>query len=233
MRRLWWVIVALLTCVVLALAFARPPSGPTYQGRSLASWLRCFEGGELPQTRYRAAEAVRGMGTNIVPLLVSQLSHPRARLEPPWRHEIRGLLSRLPVLNILPFPADDRSEALAALDALGPNAQAALPALEGLLHENPPDQRALLVIVRIGPEGVPVLTSALTNDERIVRVAARTCFDMMPSNSPVLFPRTLEQADFLRRNVQFNLMMMGEALKEYRAQHPDEFSQDAGNQVEQ
>ena len=50
-----------------------------------------------------------------------------------------------------------------------PSALAAADALPGpakLLHENPPDPRVPYVIARIGPEGLPLLRQALTNESR-------------------------------------------------------------------
>jgi hypothetical protein len=217
---------AILSGLLLVLAVAWPLSGPTYQGKSLRVWLKDFEA-ESPEARWRAAEAVRHMGTSAVPLLIPQLSYGRPHPEPQWRQRIRALLSRQSVIKLHPFrPSDERGQALAALDALGPNAKAAVPALEGLLRERPPDHRALLVLARIGPEAVPTLTRALTNEEKVIRLGARSCLEMMRSHSEVLFPKTPQDAEFMRRTCQFNLTLLQGAYREYQSQHPEQFLAD-------
>jgi hypothetical protein len=195
-----------------------------YQGKSLRTWLKDFEAESL-EVRWHAAQAVRQMGTNVVPLLTSQLSHTRPSPKPQWRQKIRALLSGQSMIKVR--PCDYRFEALAALDALGPDAKAAVPGLKGLLRERPPDHRALLVLARIGPEAVPALSQALTNDEKAIRLGARSCLDMMRSHSEILFPKTPQEAEFMRRTCQFNLLLLGAAVKEYRAQHPEQILPDS------
>jgi hypothetical protein len=118
--------------------------------------------------------------------------------------------------------ASPRHQALAAIDALGPVATNALPALEKLLHENPPDTRAPYLIARIGPEGLPLLRQALTNENRIVRMEARVCLEMFNSRSIVLFPGdAMDAASFDRRICEFNLRMVRAAGEEYLREHPE------------
>jgi hypothetical protein len=227
MRRQWWVTIPVLSGVVLVLAIVWPQRGPAHQGEPLSVWLRGFDG-ESPEGRLRSAEAVRHIGTNAVPLLISQLSHSRPGPEPWWEREVRALLSRQSVVKIDLFrPWDARGEALAGLDALGPDAKGALPALEGLLHEKPPDHRALMILARIGPEAVPALTRGLTNDEKLIRLGARSCLDMMRSCSEILFPKTAEDAEFMRRTCQFNQTLLQAAFKEYKSQHPEQVLPDS------
>jgi hypothetical protein len=214
--------IAVLGGILLVVAVGWAQRGPVYQGRSLRVWLRGFDG-ETAEGRWRSAEAVRHMGPGVVPRLIAQLSHARPRPEPRWKQWIRELLSRQSVVKIAPFrPSDERCEALAALDARGPDARAAVPALEGLLHERPPDHRALIVLARVGPEAVPVLNRALTNDERVIRMGACACLDAMRLHSDLVFPNTPADAEFMRRTCKFNVVLLQGALKEYRAQHPEE-----------
>lgn len=220
MRRRWWVIIALLCAVSVMLALVLTERGPTYQGRSLDSWLRDFEGG-LPGPSWEAAEAVRHMGTNAVPVLIARVSHRQRTPEPAWHSRISQLLSWQSLVKVRAWN-HDRHEALAALDALGPDAKAAVPVLERLLSEKPPDQRALIVLARIGPDAIPALSRALTNDQRVVRFGARLCLDMMQSNSPIVSPATPNEAEFMRRGVYFNNLLLRAAWEEYRAQHPQE-----------
>jgi hypothetical protein len=226
MRRRWWITIAVLSSVFLVSAICWPQRGPAYQGRSLRVWRKDFEA-DTAEARWRSAEAVRHIGTNAVPVLIAQLSHRRPGPEPRWRQELRVLLDRESLIKINPFrPRDERGEALAALDALGPSARAAVPALERLLDEKPPDHRALLVLARIGPEAIPALTGALTNDVKVIRFGARSCLEMINSHSEILFPQTPHDAEFMRRTCQFNQTILQAAFKEYRSQHPEELLPD-------
>jgi hypothetical protein len=227
MRRRRWIMIAALGGILLVVAVGWAQREPVYQGRSLRVWLRGFDG-ETAEARWRSAEAVRQMGPGVVPWLISRLSHARPGPEPKWKQWIRELLSRQSVVTVAPFRrTDERCEALAALDALWPGAKAAVPALEGLLHQSPPDHRALLVLARIGPEAVPVLNRALTNDTRVIRMGARACLDGIRSHSNLVFPKTPEDADFMRRSCEFNLKMVQGAFLEYRSQHPEQFLPDS------
>lgn len=223
MRRWHWIVISFIGGIALFLAICWLWSGPCYQGRSLNSWVRGLGSYIMTnERRLESAEAVRHIGTNAVPSLIKQLGRKPTIREPEWRLNLRVTLAKA---NInLPRPADVRGDALAALDALGPVAKDAAPALERLLHENRPDYRALMVLAQLGPDGVPALTRALTNDQRLIRMSARACLEMEQTHSEVLFPRNPQDADFLRKTTKFNLEIIKLADEEYRAQHPDEFS---------
>lgn len=223
MRRRWWVTIVLLCVLSVTLAVLWPRRAPMYEGKSLDAWLRDFDGG-LPGPSWQAAEAVRHMGTNAVPILIAKVSHRQQNPEPAWHWRLRQLLGWQSVVKVREWN-HDRHEALAALDALGPDAKAAVPALEKLLAENPPDQRAQIVLARIGPAAIPALSSELTNEQRVIRFGARLCMDMMQSNSPILSPKTPNEAEFRRRGTKFNLLLLGAAWEEYRAQHPQQLTQ--------
>lgn len=225
MRRWRWIAILVLSGFVL-LAIGWPQSEPGYQGKPLSAWLRGFES-ETMEARWQSAEALQQIGTNALPQLVAQLRQPVSRQEPRWRQTLRTLLSKQSLIKIsIPRPPDRRAEALAALDALGPLAKDAVRALEELLRENPPEPRALMVLARMGPDALPALNRALTNDEKIIRHGARVCLDMQQSRSAFLSPKTADDSEFMRRNCQFNLMLIRSAFEEYRAQHPAQFSAD-------
>lgn len=226
MRRRSWIAVCVLCGIVLLAAVCWPRPEPHYQGRPLSDWLRGFESDTL-EARWQSAEAVRHIGTNALPLLITRLQHQPPLQEPQWKQKLRVWLSKQSLITInLPRPASVRRETLAALDALGPSAKAAIPAVEKLLHENPPDPQAVLVLARLGPDAVPALTRALTNDEKAIRLGARACLEMLASDSAILYPTTAEEADFARRTCQFNLAVLKGALEDYKAQHPEAFSSD-------
>lgn len=220
------IIVGLLATVICAGCFtAHHPEANelSYQGRRLSEWLRDFDNFSLPpEKRAMAAEAMRHIGPQAVPLLVERLSEARLKqfnLEmKKWRYKQES------AVYSVARPANPRHEALAALDALGSAAADALPALEKLLHDDPPDPRALYVAARIGPAGVPLLTKSLTNEVKVVRLSAQVCLDMMSSCSEVLYPKIPVGPDapsFERRIVEFNLKVMKAAALEYGKEHPE------------
>ena len=160
---------------------------PVYQDRRLSEWLREFDNPNRPQDQATAAEAVRHIGMKTMPLIIDYMSTARMerfKLEAKkWRDRQESAAYQVP------RPQCPRDEALAAVDALGPVAVEALPALENLLHEDPPDPRALYVAARLGPAGMPLLTTCLTNTNKLLRLEARVCLDMMSSHSELLYPK--------------------------------------------
>jgi len=142
MRRSHWIAASIVLGIALSLTIYGRQSEPNYYGKPLTFWLRSFES-DLPQIHRQSAEAVRRIGTNALPLIVQMLETKPPIQESWWRQKRRPLLS-LVKIN-LPRPAIARREALAALDALGPTVKDAVPVLEKLLHQNPPDPRAVLV----------------------------------------------------------------------------------------
>lgn len=223
MRRRYWAGSFVLAGMVLLLIIGLPGTEPSYQGKSLCAWLRNFESERL-EARWQAADAVRHFGTNAVPFLTTQLRDVGPKNEPKWKMMLRTLLSKQSLINIsVPCSRSPRTEALAAFDALGPLAKEAAPAIEQLLYETPPDPRAVVVLARMGPDAVPALTRALTNDEKVIRTGARVCLNMLESHSGILFPKTAQEAEFSRRNCEFNLLLMRSAFEEYRSQHPEQF----------
>jgi hypothetical protein len=210
--------------IALALVVCWRQSELRHQGKPLSFWLRGFES-EMMEARWQSAEALRQIGTNALPQLIAQLRQPVSRQEPRWRQTLRTLLGKQSLIKIrVPRPPDRRVEALAALDALGPMAKAAVPDLEALLHENPPDHRAIMVLARIGPEALPALNRALTNDEKVIRHGARVCLNLVQTRSAFLSPRTAGDAEFMRKGCEFNLMLLKAAFEDYRAQHPEQFT---------
>lgn len=215
--------------IVLTIGLLWPSDEPIYRGRSLSSWLRGFES-ESMEARQQSAEAVRQIGTNALPPLIALLYQPISRNEPRWRSWLRGVLSKQSFLKFdVPRAPDLRTEALAALHALGPMAKEAVPALERTLYESPPDHRSLVVLAGIGPAGVPTLTRALTNSEKVVRHGAFVCLEK-PSNVAQSNLRHGGDSDFIRKTCELNLQILRIATEDYRAQHPEAFSDEGAPQ---
>lgn len=195
---------------------------PLYQGKPLGFWLQGFES-DVPEARWQSADAMRHIGTNAMPFLIARLRHKPSGREPAWKPQLRALLEKQSIIRInLAPPANERRETLAALDALGPVAKNAIPALEALLHESRPDPDAVFILGRLGPEAKPALTRALKNDVKVIRMSAHVCLQMLQTNSGVLFPKTAADAEFNRRLCEFHVGIMNAGYEEYRAHHPEQ-----------
>jgi hypothetical protein len=197
---------------------------PSYEGKRLSDWLQDFDNFNLaPEQRAMAVEAVRHMGSATVPFLVDRLSEEQLKemkLEAKkWQERQAAAAFRIDL------PPNPRREALAALDALGPAAVNALPVLERLLNDEPPDTQALYIAARIGPAGVPLLTNSLTNKNKLVRMQAQICLNMMTSHSVVLYPLISTGPDapsFENRWCRVMESTLKVAAKEYEANHPSD-----------
>jgi hypothetical protein len=60
---------ALIACVLVL-----RDRQPFWQGRTLGAWLRDFDA-DKPESRASAADAIRQIGTNSVPLIIQRLQH--------------------------------------------------------------------------------------------------------------------------------------------------------------
>jgi hypothetical protein len=196
---------------------------PSYQGRLLSEWLGDFDTRNYqPKKQAVAADAIRHIGSQAVPFIVDRLSEVRWKQftfeMQKWRDKEEA--AAYPINR----PANPRHDAFAGLDALGSVASDALPTLEKLVQQDPPDLQALYVIARIGPAGLPFLTESLTNQVKAIRLAAKVCLDMMNSHSEMLYPQISagpEAHGFDRRLVKFNLEITRAAYLEYCIQHPE------------
>ena len=119
-----------------------PPTEPSYQGRRLSEWLVDVDYGQPPQTRAKAAEAIRKMGTKTLPFLLACFSDEKS---------------------------GDKSirQATWGFDALGPIAKPAIPKLESCMEKYPGYVPSALA--GIGRDALPELLNALTNESFFVR----------------------------------------------------------------
>jgi hypothetical protein len=186
----------------------------------LSAWLKDFED-EQAEKRMAAADAVRHIGPNAVPLVIEKLRMPRRPASNPsraerWKQAFATYLRSHTSINIADARASrPRVQAFAALDALGPAGKGALPALEQLLHESPPDPDALYIVARMGEAGDPVLRQALTNEEKVIRWEAALCLTMREGASS-----SGDGADLNRRLCEFHLKIMKASFEEYVKLHP-------------
>jgi HEAT repeat protein len=164
--------VVLVLAVFLAVGLASlllAPKEPSYQGRGLSSWLdewaRAYD-----DPRNEAATAIRGIGSNAVPILLARLSHHQ-----PPRHQAfwRSIRRFIPdQWNPIYRQITDQVTAANALNLLGTNAQSAFPSLTNLFWSKREAVTAAIALAGMGSQGVSELLSAMTNKEWTLRLYA-------------------------------------------------------------
>ncbi|MBI5386123.1 MAG: HEAT repeat domain-containing protein [Verrucomicrobia bacterium] len=148
------------------------PREPEYQGRRLSEWLKGFsylQPNDTEDTEARATEAavaVRAMGTNCLSTLMAMLQAKDSSLK---RHVTRWLDKQSVIRFHFSNAADLRNQAELAVGALGPLAKPAIPRLVTLLKDDELAGSAVFTLTKIGPDALPALAAALTNDSRNVR----------------------------------------------------------------
>lgn len=197
------------------------PMEPSYQGRSLSSWLGDFNNPTSPAQEAEAAEAVGHIGSPALPFLIDRLSESNhlAYLKALKQWQETQLNSPHPGAR----PSNPRWEAFSGLDALGVRAMTALPDLQKLLDESPPDPAVLYLAVRTGPPGIFLLNKYLTNNIPVLSLEAKVLSDMLAANSEELFPgnsESPETSSFRRRMSELNSKLKSAALLEYSKTHP-------------
>ncbi len=134
---------------------AKPMSEPSYQRKTLLEWLAELDcGPQNSEKGKQAREAIRQMGTNIIPFLLADLGD--------------GNLLQLKYGKKDARSADERMcQATWAFDALDSDGKSAIPELVKLLPVSP--GYAPGALAGIGRDAVPELLKALTNDVFWVR----------------------------------------------------------------
>jgi HEAT repeat protein len=127
----------------------RMPHEPEIQGKPLGEWLAMRSPGWELATN--AVEALRQMGTNVIPALLARLTY------------------KDPVFNLDDY--DVSMEAATALIYLRDQANPALPTLGMLIDSEDQDLalRAMIAAMGTGADAIPCLMKGLTNQSALVR----------------------------------------------------------------
>jgi hypothetical protein len=200
---------------------------PSYEGRSLSSWLADFDNPTSADTEAMAAEAVRHIGSPALPFLIERLSESNNIAYLKALKQWQETQQSRPQPGARPL--SPRWEAFSGLDALGVLATPALPDLQRLLKEKTPSPAVLYLAVRTGPVGIPLLNVYLTNNIPILSLEAKVLSEMIAENSEVLYPSNPEAPDapgFRRRISELNLRLTRAAALEYSQTHPPAGSPD-------
>lgn len=189
---LFHIVVPLLIAAVSLLVFITWRSiEPRYQGKPLSYWLARISPTPNPgvargvRRDQQAAEAIRQIGTNALPILLAMTKAHDSELKKlalKWS-------PNLPLININFTPANDlSSRARYAYQALGHRAKSAVPALVVVLSDTNrvETQRhaanALGAIGRSAAEAVPALVNAAKDQDPGVRNNARVALLLIQGN---------------------------------------------------
>lgn len=147
------------------------PGEPNYSGETLAEWLKQRK--QDWELSTNAVEALRQMGTNVIPALLARLA---------YREPVFGL-----------YDYDVSMEAVGAFISLREDARPALPALAGLMDSDNPELalRAMLATLGAGTNAVQCLMKGLTNKYADVRNEA---VNYLTGEWSAKFPEQRQQA---------------------------------------
>jgi hypothetical protein len=175
------------TLLAILVWLIRSPGEPTYQHRSLHSWLKDLKNWD-GDTNAPAYIAFREMGTNAIPGLLHVIESGGPRI-----NRIIMKINQKQSLVRLPFgrPWEQTMAATRALCAMGTNAKPALPALTNLLlHTNALNTifESTIVLAGIGSDATPILLTALTNQNYRIRSLVASGLGSARSDFDVIVP---------------------------------------------
>jgi len=176
--------ILLLGIVAILVWLTRSSGEPTYQHRSLLSWLKDLKNWD-GDTNAAAYIAFREMGTNAIPGLLDVIESGGPRI-----NRIIMKINQKQSVVRLPFgrPWDYTMAATWALYAMGTNARPALPVLANMLLHTNYLINSSTVLAGIGPDAVPVLLTALTNQNYRIRHAVISGMGWAHSDFDILVP---------------------------------------------
>jgi HEAT repeat protein len=185
----WAFVLALLGVAIAVRVFwSLGPKEPSYDGRSLSAWLD--EWGQAYNDRTNHATiAIRAIGSNALPILLSRLSKEEPREE---RNLWRVVDQVLPNLDPMNREINRAVTAAEAINLLGVEAKPAFPTLTNLFSSRSHCLTAAIGLAGIGHEGVAVLLEALTNQDWVHRHSAATALGEARSDFDKVIPVLLE-----------------------------------------
>ena len=176
---------------------------PSYEGRSLSSWLNTERAGRLS---LEAQIAIRHIGSNAVPFLMKKLRSEN----PEWKRSAVAYFERHQMDRpAFRFAYRDWSVAVAGFRAIGSAGSGAIPGLTTMLVDTNKTYEAALCLAGIGSAAVPALTNALRSSAANVRlgiVAALGCLETNGTPAvPALLARLQDKHSRVRRSAAASL----------------------------
>jgi HEAT repeat protein len=166
-RKTTFVLAGILAVVLLLQGVLRPRE-PVYQGKRLSAWLRELDSWPGKSSE-PAAKAIREIGTNALPYLVSALQADDASL----KVKLSEFLGRLGLVKFQIRLAEERRDtACKALLILGPMASNAIPDIRRMFYQAKMTGAATLALFAIGGSSIPTLVEACHHTNQFVRAEA-------------------------------------------------------------
>jgi hypothetical protein len=170
----------ILGLVLIVVLTNRHSDEPHYQGKALSTWITELSANGHYDSEFLAAyqrqretltNVVRSIGTNGLPLYLDWIEH--APQGDSWYEQATEWISDITSDHIqLPERPDHSSDAVHAIQILGPDARTAIPSLRRLLESDSTSFDASYCLSAIGPEAIPTLMDVL---EHSTNGVVRSC----------------------------------------------------------
>jgi HEAT repeat protein len=160
---------------MLSLVFYWPKTEPQFDGKRLFVWIQDLEwvtsnlDSDTKRARHEAAaNAIRQMGPEVVPLLLSRLRAEDSKWEGIRQHWARSLsIDRAPI-------REENARIFAAIEAAGNEARGSIQDMMRLLESGKVAAIAIVLSDTFGEEALPYLVKGMTNSAPRVRAASIT-----------------------------------------------------------
>lgn len=215
MRKRRKLLLALGCLVVIAaiVAFVRRDDQPRYRGRELSKWLHDAFSASGATGGVDPEQAVRRIGTNAIPWLVSWIRYERGS----WQRTARSVLSpSLSKSALGEFISEETLEersvlAVIGFSFLGTNAAPAVPQLATMMQDPTCPQtarRCILALGHIGDPALPVLAQAFSDTNFPYRVEIVELVPHLRNPHPFgpLLEEALADADARVRSATTNVL---------------------------
>lgn len=161
----------MVVVILVMFAILNRSDEPMYQGRALSGWLSIYashgDDVESSSEMTEAENAVRNIGTNAIPYLLSWVRYE----SPIWRDKLRRRFTDSPsIQNLIEGSAHRKAgNSIHGFKIVGTNAVSAVPELTVLMCDtNSPmaSKRAVLALSGLGVEGFEALASVLSDPQK-------------------------------------------------------------------
>lgn len=168
----------------LAVVLLTRPREPEHRGVGLSDCLDLLESGKR-EDREKAAEALRGMGSNAVPVLVAMIGAKDSTL----KQRLAVATARFPIFKYsYRLPGSRLPTVVEALGTLRQPGAPADPALVALLDRPDRSLAALSGLMALGVEDKGVYSRALLDPHPVVRQTAAAALSRAGEGKPVRHP---------------------------------------------
>ncbi|MDB6109075.1 MAG: repeat-containing protein [Pedosphaera sp.] len=155
---------------------------PGYEGKKVTFWLRQLR---VSGQEREARAALKCIGPDAVPWILPKFgardSNFKTKLEK-WADQQPWIELQFNHAN------EEWSHGVQAIQILGPQAKAAIPALTAMLTDPPIASFAVQALAGIGPDALPTLVQALTNQSPVARSAALLGLSSLGTNAEPQLP---------------------------------------------